>query len=73
MQHEQTERKSLQIINLSLIHLHYHKQVHTFAMSTPVKFLTRSGTRCTILKTSSVNFSAPIVPLPLETIVIFFA
>lgn len=46
---------------------------HTFAISTPVKFLTKSGTRVTILNTSSVSFSAPIVPLPLETIVIFLA
>lgn len=45
----------------------------TSAMSTPVKFLTNSGTRVTILNTSSVSFSAPIVPFPLETIVIFFA
>ena len=45
----------------------------TLAISTPVKDLTTSGTRETIVMISPVSLAAPISPAPLETIVIFFA
>lgn len=45
----------------------------TREMSTPVIDLTNSGTLLTICNTSPVNLAAPTSPLPLDTIVIFFA
>lgn len=44
-----------------------------FAMSTPVRLFTTSGTLLTMLRTSPVNFAAPTSPWPLDTIVIFLA
>lgn len=45
----------------------------TRVISTPVNDLTNSGTLLTIWSTSPVNLAAPTSPVPLETIVIFFA
>lgn len=77
MQREQTETQKTMTRSLSSIRDSRFSQnpsgYVTLAMSTPVNDFTSSGTRVTILNTSEVNFSAPIVPSPLETIVIFFA
>lgn len=45
----------------------------TFDISTPVIVFTKAGTLLTISKTSPVSLAAPTSPVPVETIVIFFA